>query len=48
MMVHFELLSRRIDYPPVMRVFGHIGSMILNMHRDNAALQRMRSQPVAR
>lgn len=42
--VHFEMLSRRTEYPPVMRVFGHIGSMILNVHRDNAALQRLRSQ----
>jgi hypothetical protein len=42
--VHFEVLSRKTTYGPVMRLFGHIGSMILNMHRDNAALRTMRSQ----
>jgi deazaflavin-dependent oxidoreductase (nitroreductase family) len=42
--VHFEILSRTTGYGPVMRLFGHIGSMILNMHRDNAALRTMWNQ----
>ena len=42
--VHFEVLSRTMAYGLVMRLFGHIGSMILNMHRDNAALCAMRAQ----
>jgi len=42
--VHFEVLSRTTTYGPVMRLFGHIGSMILNVHRDNVALRTMRSQ----
>jgi hypothetical protein len=42
--VHFEVLSRTIAYGPVKRLLGHIGSMILNVHRDNAALRSMRSQ----
>lgn len=42
--VHFEVLSRRMAYGTVNRLLGHIGSMILNAHRDNAALRNMRSQ----
>jgi len=38
--VHFEVLSRKRAYGPVMRLFGHIGSIIINVQRDNAALQR--------
>jgi hypothetical protein len=38
--VHFEMLSRMSAYGPVMRLLGHIGSMILNVQRDNAALKR--------
>lgn len=41
---HFEVLSRTKTYGPVKRLLGHIGSMILNVHRDNAALRKMRSQ----
>ena len=38
--VHFTRLSRRTNYSPLMRLLGHIGSMIVNVQRDNAALQR--------
>jgi hypothetical protein len=43
-MVHFEVLSRVTPYGRVKRLFGHIGSMILNTHRDNVALGNMRRQ----
>jgi hypothetical protein len=42
--VHFERLSRRTAYPAAMRVLGHLGSIILNVRRDNAALRDLRSQ----
>lgn len=42
--VHFEVLSRKMAYGPVKRLLGHIGSMVLNVHRDNVALRNMRSQ----
>jgi hypothetical protein len=35
--VHFEILSHKTGYGPVMRFFGHIGSMMVNAQRDNAA-----------
>lgn len=38
--VHFTQLSRRREYGPVMRAIGHVGSMIVNVQRDNVALQR--------
>jgi hypothetical protein len=38
--VHFELLSRKTAYGAFMRFLGHIGSMIVNVQRDNAALKR--------
>jgi hypothetical protein len=38
--VHFTVLSRRTAYGPVMRWLGHIGSMIVNVQRDNATLKR--------
>jgi hypothetical protein len=38
--VHFTVLSRKTAYGPIMRLLGHIGSMILNVQRDNAALKR--------
>jgi len=38
--VHFTLLSPRTAYGPLMRLLGHIGSMIINVQRDNAALRR--------
>lgn len=47
--VHFERLSPRTNYPPPMRLLGHIGSMIVNVRRDNAALRSMCAgeQPLA-
>lgn len=38
--VHFEMLSPRTAYGPLLRFCGHVGSMMLNVHRDNAALKR--------
>lgn len=38
--VHFERLSPRREYGPAMRVLGHVGSLILNVQRDNAAVKR--------
>lgn len=38
--VHFERLSPRHEYGPVMRLVGQLGSVIVNAHRDNAALKR--------
>ncbi len=38
--VHFTRLSRRTSYGPILQLLGHIGSMIINVQRDNAALQR--------
>lgn len=38
--VHFTPLSRRTNYGPCMQIFGHIGSMILNVQRDRAALKK--------
>ena len=37
--VHFTLLSRKTTYGPLMQMLGHIGSMIVNVQRDNAALR---------
>ena len=39
--VHFTLLSRRRNYGPFLQLFGHIGSMIVNVHRDKAALKKL-------
>lgn len=36
----FTILSPRTAYGPLMRLLGHIGSMIINVRRDNAALRR--------
>ncbi|MFN8486201.1 MAG: transglutaminase family protein [Caldilineaceae bacterium] len=38
--VHFERLSPRREYGPAMRLLGQLGSMIVNVQRDNAALRR--------
>lgn len=38
--VHFTRLSRRTNYSPFMQMFGHIGSMIVNIQRDRAALNK--------
>lgn len=38
--VHFTRLSRRTAYGPLWQMLGHIGAMIVNVQRDNAALQR--------
>ncbi len=37
--VHFARLSRRTAYGPLLQMLGHIGSMIVNVQRDNAALR---------
>lgn len=37
--VHFIRLSRRTNYGPILQLFGHIGSMIVNVQRDNSALR---------
>jgi hypothetical protein len=41
--VHFERLAGKTTYGPLMQFFGHIGSMIINVRRDRAALQRQAS-----
>ncbi|MEZ4737340.1 MAG: transglutaminase family protein [Caldilineaceae bacterium] len=38
--VHFTRLARRTNYGPLWQILGHIGSMIVNVQRDNAALKR--------
>ena len=38
--VRFTRLSRKTRYGPVMRLLGHIGSMIVNVRRDQAVLKR--------
>lgn len=38
--IHFTVLSRRTTYGPILRMLGHIGSMIVNVARDNGALKR--------
>jgi len=38
--VHFQLLSKRREYGPVMRLIGHVGSMVVNVKQDNAALKK--------
>lgn len=38
--VHFERLSSRREYGPAMRLFGQLGSVIVNAHRDNVAVKR--------
>jgi hypothetical protein len=45
--VHFAILSRRRPYGPVMRLFGQLGSILVNVQRDNAALKRMQQEPLA-
>lgn len=45
--VHFEILSRRRSYGPVMRLLGHLSSIIVNVKRDNAALRKLRQTTVA-
>lgn len=45
--VHFTRLSRRTTYGPVMQLLGHIGSMIVNVQRDNAALRGMQNRLTA-
>ncbi len=35
--VHFTRLSRRTSYGPILRMLGHIGSMVVNAQRDRAA-----------
>jgi len=40
--VHLTLLAPRTEYPPYMWLFGHIGSMILNVRRDSEALRVLR------
>lgn len=39
--VHFARLSRRRHYGPFMQMLGHIGSMLVNVHRDRAALKKL-------
>jgi hypothetical protein len=43
--VHFERLSPRRVYHPILRPFGHIGSMIVNVQRDAQALEREGTPP---
>lgn len=38
--VHFTVLSHKTAYGPVTQWLGHIGSMLVNVQRDNAALRR--------
>jgi hypothetical protein len=45
--VHFEVLSRKSSYGSIMQCLGHIGSMIVNVQRDNAALRRTATQSAA-
>lgn len=44
--VHFTQLSRRTTYGPVMQIFGHLGSMIINVQRDRRALKKLASNKV--
>lgn len=40
--VHFERLSPQREYGPAMRLFGQLGSVIVNGQRDKAALRQKR------
>ena len=42
--VHFQVLSPRRSYGPLMQLFGFVGSAAVNMHRDNVARRRLRRQ----
>ncbi|MCE7984524.1 MAG: transglutaminase family protein [Caldilinea sp. CFX5] len=42
--VHFTVLSRRTRYDLPWCFLGHIGSIILNVQRDNAALRQLATQ----